>query len=97
MKRIKKIKWQVGYYCSLYWYWWVGSRLRDWSWELRWWLVGRARDRVLEWRQCGEVPEWRPRRAFRRLALVYSLRVVLGVGALVVGPWLVGLLVRWLW
>jgi hypothetical protein len=96
MKRIKKIKWQVGYYCSLYWGWWVGDRWRRASWWVWWRVVGRARQSVRDWRLCGSVPEWRPVRACRRLALVWSVRVVLGVAALVLGPWLVGLLLRWL-
>jgi hypothetical protein len=58
--------------------------------------VGRARQSVRDWRACGSVAEWRPVRSCRRLALVQSVRVVLGVAALVLGPWLVALLLRWL-
>jgi hypothetical protein len=94
MKRIKKIKWQVGYWLSLYWGWWVGARWRRLEYRVRRWLVGRAQEEVSLWRAMGCPAEWRPRRQFRWLALVYSVRAVLGVGALLFGPWLLGLLLR---
>jgi hypothetical protein len=96
MKRIKKIKWQVGYWLSLYWGWWVGARWRRLEYRVRRWLVGRAADEVRMWRAMGCPAEWRPRREFRRLWFVYSVRAALGVGALLFGPWLLGLALRWL-
>jgi hypothetical protein len=96
MKRIQKISWQAGYVLRLWWWWSVGWRWERASWCVWWRVVGRARQSVREWRACGSVPEWRPVRACRRLALVRALRVGLAVGGLVVGPLLVALLVRWL-
>ena len=96
MKRIKKLKWQVWYYSSMYWHWYVGARWGRFEYRVRRWLVGRARDEVRMWRAMGCPPAWRPHREFRRLWFVYSVRAALGVGALLFGPWLVGLLLRWL-
>ena len=96
MKRIQKIAWQARYWASLWWWWSVGWRWYYGSRSVRRWLVGRARDEVRVWCAMGCPAEWRPVRAFRWLAAVRVVRVGLVVVALLLGPWLVALLLRWL-
>jgi hypothetical protein len=55
-----------------------------------------AREVVAFWCACGCPAQFRPRRALRRLAFFRLLRVGFAVVLVLLGPWLLALLVRFL-
>lgn len=72
----------------------VGVRWERFVLSVRWRVVGAPREAVRFWRAAGCPAQFRPRAAFRRLALVRALRFGLFVALVVFGPWLLALLFR---
>ncbi len=70
----------------------VGVRWQRFAAFVTWRCVGQARQSVAFWRAAGCPPAFVPRRALRRLALVWWLRVVLVVALVLLGPFLLALL-----
>ena len=81
----------------------VGVRLERFILSWCWRFGSQARESVRFWRACGCPAQFRPRRSFRRLALlqfvafvIRAVRLIIIFALVALFPWLVALLVSWL-